>query len=1093
MHNGLCEQALSIRERNRRTFLHHGTDWTPDDFASVLEPPDGRVVAHPRRTQLSRQWTEVAREAREQPAPDGFDATRFGRRVVGGIFDDFARRYAQPGAPAPAFRPGWKLRSVAVKDARIAWCANRRDAVFRVQGLPALRVRLHRPVPEGATTHGSIRLVRRQRPCRGRVPARYEIRLMVDLPARERCTDAPRLRGWDPGGRRSLTSDAGDVIQVRPRTKTEHRRLARRVSRCKRRSRGWRKAKAMLRLHLERETRARDQHRHKRVHHAAMKADVHVVELNNHATMRRRGGKSKSRMNRSLAEAGPARTVQLSRDKAHPRPYRMHGLRAHRRPRRERRGERPQLGTNERGRAGPGRLQPGGLSPVQGHPRPTVPGAAGKPWAGNGPCEAGARQAPGSTESTGFLSLSESAGNLSEWTVFVLTHSLPLACRRDMPVPRGGFRQGGLDAARRRVPRRMPGCRIAGRGRAFTIGRRGARLVLLRCAGVRGGSPPDGLPSAYPSDVDTRRARHVLLRPAISQPGTMPRGGFGNLIALPLQREPRAKGNSVFVDDGFRPVSDQWSYLAGMRRIPASAVERVAGQALPSGQVLGGPRERGGRGRHRGALAAHAVAPFALSGASRQGAGPCSRRSYPRATVVHPQNWSARSGDQLAKAPCRFPESGVLPAPGHAAVHGADASHHRLCRGFPPTRGVAARVHRRRGCFFRDLGATLEVDDQRATGQAIEHCFRGALTGLQEKAVRALLAHDIGVLVAPPGVGKTVAAIRLIAERARSALVLVHRRPLLDQWVAQLAIFLDVEPRSIGRIGGGKRLVTGRIDVAMIQSFMRKGEISDRLAGYGHVVVDECHHVPAVSFERVLSEVRARYLTGLTATPRRRDGQHPILEMQLGPARFIADRKSSIARPFAHRLIVRETAFELVGDPDRSIQHIYRALVHDDARNALILDDVIGSLAAGHSPIVLTERKDHLELLADRLRGFSKHLIVLSGGVGARKSREALATLDAIPEDEERLVLATGRYIGEGFDDARLDTLFLTMPVSWRGTVVQYTGRLHRSHPGKTEVRMYDYVDRRVPVLARMYERRFAGYRSIGYHLADEVVVRKAR
>ena len=313
MRNALCEQALSIREHNRRTFLRHGTDWTPDDFASVLDATVGRIVAHPRRTQLSRQWTEVARESRENSTTNGFDATRFGRRVVTGIFEDFARRYAQPGAPAPRFRAGWKLRSVCIYEARLAWCGNRRDAVLRVQGLPALRVRLHRPVPEGVTTRATIRLVRRQRPCRGRVPARYEIRLMVDLPAREPCASAQRVRGWDPGGRRSLTSDAGEVIQVGTRVRSETRRLARRVSRCKRGSRGWRKAKTMLRLHLERETRARDQHRHKQVHHAAMKADVHVVELNHHATMRRRGGKSKSRMNRSLAEAGPARTVQLLR------------------------------------------------------------------------------------------------------------------------------------------------------------------------------------------------------------------------------------------------------------------------------------------------------------------------------------------------------------------------------------------------------------------------------------------------------------------------------------------------------------------------------------------------------------------------------------------------------------------------------------------------------------------------------------------------------------------------------------------------------------------------------------------------------------
>ena len=223
MRNSLCEQALSIREHNRRTFLRRGTDWTPGDFASVLDPPDSRVVAHPRRNQLNRQWTEVAREARAHPAPDGFDATRFGRRVVVGIFEDFARRYGQPAAPTPKFRAGWKLRSVCIYEARLAWCGNRRDAVLRVQGLPALRVRLHRPVPEGATTRATIRLVRRQRRCRGRVPARHEIRIMVDVAAREPCADAQRVRGWDPGGRRSLTSDAGDVIKVRNGSRLERR------------------------------------------------------------------------------------------------------------------------------------------------------------------------------------------------------------------------------------------------------------------------------------------------------------------------------------------------------------------------------------------------------------------------------------------------------------------------------------------------------------------------------------------------------------------------------------------------------------------------------------------------------------------------------------------------------------------------------------------------------------------------------------------------------------------------------------------------------------------------------------------------------
>jgi superfamily II DNA or RNA helicase len=238
-----------------------------------------------------------------------------------------------------------------------------------------------------------------------------------------------------------------------------------------------------------------------------------------------------------------------------------------------------------------------------------------------------------------------------------------------------------------------------------------------------------------------------------------------------------------------------------------------------------------------------------------------------------------------------------------------------------------------------------------------------------------------------------------------------------------------------------------------------------------------------VSFERVLSEVKARFLTGLTATPRRRDGLHPIAEMQLGPARFAVDARSDAARrPFDHRLVARETMFG-TGRKDSfdRIQPLYAALATDEHRNRLILADVAGALGEGRSPILLTERKDHLEYLADRLRGVARHLVVLRGGMTPAERRAAFAALAAIPNDEPRLVLATGRYIGEGFDDARLDTLFLAMPVSWKGTLVQYTGRLHRLYPGKTEVRIYDYVDREVPMLLRMFEKRLRGYRAIGY------------
>jgi superfamily II DNA or RNA helicase len=339
------------------------------------------------------------------------------------------------------------------------------------------------------------------------------------------------------------------------------------------------------------------------------------------------------------------------------------------------------------------------------------------------------------------------------------------------------------------------------------------------------------------------------------------------------------------------------------------------------------------------------------------------------------------------------------------------------------------------------------------------------------------------VLVAPPGVGKTVIGIYLIAARSRNTLVLVHRQPLLDQWIAQLSMFLGVAPKAIGQIGAGKHAATGRIDVAMIQSLVRSDHVDDLVATYGHVIVDECHHIPAASFERVLGEVKARFIAGLTATPHRRDGLHPIIEMQLGPVRFAVDVRSQAARrPFEHRLIIRETAFGRDGEVSvERIQSLYGESAADERRNRLILDDVRSALAAGRSPILLTERKDHLEFLAAGLQSAARHVIVLRGGMTPTERRTVATTLASIPDGEPRLLIATGRYIGEGFDDARLDTLFLAMPVSWKGTLVQYAGRLHRLHPGKTEVRIYDYVDRDVPILARMFKKRLRGYRAIGY------------
>jgi superfamily II DNA or RNA helicase len=569
---------------------------------------------------------------------------------------------------------------------------------------------------------------------------------------------------------------------------------------------------------------------------------------------------------------------------------------------------------------------------------------------------------------------------------------------------------------------------------------------------------------------------------------TLPRGGFGNLIALPLQLEARRNGNTVFLDDSLVPHEDQWSHLAGLARISAKRIDEITEDAAREGRVIG---------VRMPATDDEEAAPWTRppSGRPRQLAvtGPLP----PEVRVVVAQRLFVEKAGLPSSLLHLIKRLGAFQNPEFYKKQNLRLSTALTPRVIACADEHAGHVSLPRGCvddlssLLAEHGIGLVVEDQRELGQQVIHQFRGDLTPAQEKAAQALLAHDLGVFVAPPGVGKTVVGTHLIAARSRATLVLVHRKPLLEQWVAQLSLFLGVPSSEIGQIGGGRSRPNGRLDVAMLQSLVHKGAVDDIVASYGHVIVDECHHVPASTFERVLNEVRARFVTGLTATPHRRDGQHPILHMQCGPVRFAVDPRSPLARrPFGRRLICRETTFQPGPESEVGIQRLYAQIAIDRDRNALILADVRASLGEGRSPIVLTERKDHLELLAEGLRGVACHVIVLHGGMLPKARREAAERLAEIPADEPRLLLATGRYIGEGFDDPRLDTLFLALPVSWRGTLVQYAGRLHRLHPGKAEVRIYDYVDRRVPLLARMWERRLRGYRAIGYEARDELPLR---
>jgi superfamily II DNA or RNA helicase len=567
---------------------------------------------------------------------------------------------------------------------------------------------------------------------------------------------------------------------------------------------------------------------------------------------------------------------------------------------------------------------------------------------------------------------------------------------------------------------------------------------------------------------------------------TLPNGGFGNLIALPLQYHPRQEGNTLFLDDSLEPFPDQWDFLASLVPIPAEKVERIAMDATTRGQVIGLQIADTGEKDIE-------VSPW-LRSPSRKSKGNPIAEPIPGEVrgVLSQRLYVERAG---------LPPSLINQIKRLAAFQNPEfykRQNLRLSTALTPRVIFRAEddgkyISLPRGCFddvralLHEHNSHFDVEDLRNSGDPIEATFLGKLTNAQQQAARVILEHNNGVIVAPPGFGKTVLGTYLIAQRRCNTLILVHRQPLLEQWRSQIGIFLDRDAKSIGRIGGGKRKLTGQIDVAMIQSLFRKDTVDDIVAEYGQVVIDECHHLPAASFERILSEVKARYVAGLTATPQRRDGQHPIIHMQIGPIRFRVDPRSQLAQqPFVHRLVVRETGFAPpVQASDITIQKLYGLLAAHEKRNELIFNDVLLAMEEGRSPILLTERKEHLGHLHKRLKGFVRHIVVLRGGRSTRQRREVQEQLASIPIDEERLLLATGKYIGEGFDDARLDTLFLALPVSWKGTLVQYAGRLHRLHPGKREVRIVDYVDGNVPMLAKMFERRRVGYRAMGYREDD--------
>ena len=562
---------------------------------------------------------------------------------------------------------------------------------------------------------------------------------------------------------------------------------------------------------------------------------------------------------------------------------------------------------------------------------------------------------------------------------------------------------------------------------------------------------------------------------------TVPKGGFGNLIALPLQWIPRQKHNSVFLDSDFRPYPDQWKFLSGVQKMAPDSVDGLVREAVRNGGVIGVTIST--------ADEADESEPWTIPPSKRRTPSPIEGPLPERVGVVRSNLLFIEKKGLPPAMLNRLLRLAAFQNPEFYKAQAMRLSTFGKPRVISCGQDFPQHVALPRGCLAETTallsGHKIEVDlrDERYNGVSIEADFQGQLRPYQDEAVASIGDYDDGILCAPTAFGKTTVAAWLIAKRKVNTLVLVHRQQLLDQWHERLAMFLGLPSDSIGQIGGGKSDRTGRIDVAVIQSLHRKDEVKDFVAEYGQVIVDECHHISAFTFEQVMKQVRARYVVGLTATPTRKDGHHPIISMQCGPVRFnMSARAMTETTPFEHKVIPRYTDFRMpAGMTDPTIQDVYAALVNDSARNAMIAADLRRAFAAGRSPLLLTGRKEHLQYFAAELEESAKHVFLLKGGMGKKQRRMTAAALSAVPETEGRVIIATGSYIGEGFDDARLDTLFLATPISWKGTLQQYVGRLHRLHDTKRVVQVYDYVDSNVAMLARMYERRLKGYDAIGY------------
>lgn len=577
----------------------------------------------------------------------------------------------------------------------------------------------------------------------------------------------------------------------------------------------------------------------------------------------------------------------------------------------------------------------------------------------------------------------------------------------------------------------------------------------------------------------------------------LPEGGLGNLVALPLQGRAVKNGNSVFVDEKWQPYHEQWSVLKNTGKLS----EAFINEKLSSW---------GNK--------------YSISNSE-------SDNEAPRQLSINETPWENRSGFEKSdtEGPVRIvladkvyvDKTGIKPRlqnkirrlaaynnPEYFRNQGMGISTFGIPRIVYSGEDTKQFISIPRGCLnklcdnLKAASIDYSLDDKRNNGIEIKVSFKGELYPEQQDAVRSLTGHDIGVLAAATGFGKTVVGSYLISERKVNTLILVHTSEIMQNWINDLGKFLIIDEdfpqyttktgrvktrkSLIGKLTGAHNSMTGIIDVAMVSSLGSGDTIKHFVKEYGMVIMDECHHGAADSIEAVLSEINAKYVYGLTATVKREDGKDKTVLMQFGPVRFRFTAKDKIRlQGMEHILEPRFTPIVSTKEKLTS-NEAYEIVVNSNLRNSLIASHIEECVKQGHTPLVLSKRKGQLDVLFEKVRDKADHVLVLTGGKKQSERKEIRERLNSIPESESLIILATGQYIGEGFNCSRLDTLFLAMPIAWDGNVEQYTGRLNRSYDGKNKVTVIDYVDHHIEMFANMYNKRLRTYKRIGYKLAQD-------